>query len=73
MFVSSLGLSIRTISAAVVGPRSVVYSTLKELRRLGFVFTYPRDKAPSGERKKRYVCERTTWGKYGIRANSSPL
>jgi hypothetical protein len=68
MFVSSLGLSIRTISAALVGPRSVVYSTLKELRRLGFVFTYPRDKAPSGMRKKRYVCERTTWGKYGIRA-----
>jgi hypothetical protein len=45
-----------------------VYSTLKELRRLEFVFTYPRDKAPSRERKKRYVCERTTWVKYGIRA-----
>lgn len=47
-------------------PASVVYSTLKELYRLEFVFLYPREKRARGERKKRFVCERSTWGKYGI-------
>ena len=47
-------------------PASVVYSTLKELHRLEYVFLYPRDKKSKGERKKRFVCERGTWGKYGI-------
>ena len=47
-------------------PASAVYSTLKELYRLKYVFLYPRDKKSKGERRKRYVCERGTWGKYGI-------
>lgn len=47
-------------------PPSVVYSTLKELRRLEFISVLPRDKKRPGERKKRYLCERTTWGKYRI-------
>lgn len=47
-------------------PASVVYSTLKELYRLEYVFLYPREKKVKGERRKRFVCERSTWGKYGI-------
>ena len=47
-------------------PASVVYATLKELYRLEFVFLYPREKKVKGERMKRFVCERSTWGKYGI-------
>jgi hypothetical protein len=47
-------------------PASIVYSTLKELYRLEFVFLYPREKKVKGERSKRFVCERSTWGKYGI-------
>ncbi len=47
-------------------PASVVYSTLKELYRLEYVFLYPREKKGRGERRKRFVCERSTWGKYGI-------
>lgn len=47
-------------------PASVVYSTLKELYRLEYVFLYPREKKGKGERRKRFVCERSTWGKYGI-------
>lgn len=47
-------------------PASAVYSTLKELYRLKYVFLYPRSKKSRGERRKRYVCERSTWGKYGI-------
>lgn len=47
-------------------PASVVYSALKELYRLNYIFLYPREKKGKGERKKRYVCERGTWGKYGI-------
>jgi hypothetical protein len=47
-------------------PATAVYSTLKELYRLKYVFLYPRDKKSKGERRKRYVCERGTWGKYGI-------
>ena len=47
-------------------PASVVYSTLKELYRLEYVFLYPRDKKSKSERRKRFVCERSTWGKYGI-------
>ena len=47
-------------------PASAVYSTLKELYRLKYVFLYPRDKKNRKERRKRYVCERGTWGKYGI-------
>ena len=47
-------------------PPSVVYATLKELHRLEYVFLYPREKKNKGDRKKRFVCERSTWGKYGI-------
>lgn len=47
-------------------PSSVTYSILKELYRLGYVFLYPREKRQIRERKKRFVCERSTWGKYGI-------
>lgn len=47
-------------------PPSAVYATLKELYRLKYVFLFPREKKSRGERSKRYVCERGTWGKYGI-------
>lgn len=47
-------------------PSSVVYSAMKELYRLDYIFLYPRNKKEKGDRKKRYVCERGTWGKYGI-------
>lgn len=47
-------------------PRSLVYSTLKELRRLEFVSMLPHSRKKTKERKKRYVCERTTWGKYRV-------
>lgn len=47
-------------------PPSAVYSTLKELRRLEFVSILPRAKKRRAERKKRYLCTRTTWGKYRI-------
>lgn len=47
-------------------PASVVYSTLKELYLLEYVFLYPREKKDRRERRKRFVCERSTWGKYGI-------
>jgi hypothetical protein len=60
------GSSADEISKDLNLPPSIVYSTLKELRRLDFIFTYPREKRLRNERKKRYVCERATWGKYGI-------
>jgi DNA-binding transcriptional regulator GbsR (MarR family) len=41
-------------------PASVVYSALKELYRLDYIFLYPRNKKERGDRKKRYVCERGT-------------
>ena len=44
----------------------MVYSTLKELYRLEFIFLYPSEKKRKGERMKRFVCERSTWGKYRI-------
>ena len=47
-------------------PPSAVYSTLKELRRLEFVSVLPHENKRKGERKRRFVCERTTWGKYRI-------
>ncbi len=47
-------------------PSSVVYATLKELYRLEYILLYPREKKPKGERRKRFVCERGTWGKYRI-------
>lgn len=46
-------------------PATLVYTTLKELRRLEFVSVIPRRKN-NKERKKRYVCERPTWGKYRV-------
>ncbi len=60
------GVSADEVSTELDIPRSVVYSTLKELRRLEYIFTKPREKGKTKERKKRYVCERATWGKYGI-------
>jgi hypothetical protein len=33
---------------------------------LEFIFLYPREKKRKGERRKRFVCERSTWGKYRI-------
>jgi hypothetical protein len=47
-------------------PASVVYVTLKELYRLEFIFLYPRSRQIKSERKRRFVCERGTWGKYAI-------
>ncbi len=62
----AIGVSADEVSKELNLPPSIVYSTLKELRRLDFVFIYPREKRSRNERKKRYVCERGTWGKYGI-------
>ena len=69
--VGARGISADEISKDLNLPASIVYSTLKELRRLDFVFIYPREKRPRNERKKRYVCERGTWGKYGIESHFS--
>ncbi|MDF0681680.1 MAG: hypothetical protein P0116_12030 [Candidatus Nitrosocosmicus sp.] len=60
------GITAEEITQAEQIPVSIVYTTLKELYRLEYVFLYPRQKKEKGERKKRFVCERGTWGKYGI-------
>jgi len=60
------GITVEDITRREKIPASVVYSTLKELYRLEYVFLYPREKKHKGERKKRFVCERSTWGKYRI-------
>jgi DNA-binding transcriptional ArsR family regulator len=60
------GVTAEELSKTLDLPASVVYSTLKELRRLGFVFIHPREKGKSKDRKKRYVCDKSTWGKYGV-------
>ncbi len=60
------GVTVEDITRREMIPASVVYSTLKELYRLEYVFLYPREKKRKGERKKRFVCERSTWGKYRI-------
>ncbi len=62
----SRGVTAKEIIDKESVPASAVYSTLKELYRLKYVFLYPRDKKSRAERRKRYVCERGTWGKYGI-------
>ena len=62
----SAGASADEIAKKLRLPVSVVYSTLKELRRLEFISILPRDLRRAKERKKRYLCERTTWGKYRI-------
>ena len=60
------GITVEDITSREKIPASAVYSTLKELYRLEYVFLYPREKKHKGERKKRFVCERSTWGKYRI-------
>ena len=60
------GITAEEITQQEQVPVSIVYTTLKELYRLEYVFLYPRQKKEKGERKKRFVCERGTWGKYGI-------
>ncbi len=60
------GITAEEITQEEQIPVSIVYTTLKELYRLEYVFLYPRQKKEKGERKKRFVCERGTWGKYGI-------
>jgi len=60
------GAAADEISKGLRLPPSMVYATLKELRRLEFVSILPRDKRRVKERKKRYLCERITWGKYRI-------
>ncbi len=60
------GITAEEITREEQIPVSIVYTTLKELYRLEYVFLYPRQKKEKGERKKRFVCERGTWGKYGI-------
>jgi hypothetical protein len=62
----SQGITAADITEKERIPASVVYSTLKELYRLEFIFLYPSDKKRKGERRKRFVCERSTWGKYRI-------
>lgn len=60
------GITAEEITQEEQIPVSIVYTTLKELYRLEYVFLYPRQKKEKGERRKRFVCERGTWGKYGI-------
>ena len=60
------GITAEEITQQEQIPASIVYTTLKEVYRLEFVFLFPRKKRKKGERKKRFVCERGTWGKYGI-------
>jgi len=60
------GITAEEITKEEQIPVSIVYTTLKELYRLEYIFLYPRQKKDKGERKKRFVCERGTWGKYGI-------
>ena len=60
------GAAAEEISKGLRLPPSLVYATLKELRRLEFVSILPRDKRKIKERRKRYLCERITWGKYRI-------
>ncbi len=60
------GITAEEITKEEQIPVSMVYTTLKELYKLEYVFLYPRQKKDKGERKKRFVCERGTWGKYGI-------
>jgi len=60
------GVTADEVSKKLDLPLSVVYSTLKELYRLKYIFVYPREMQSRGERKKRFVCDKATWGKYGI-------
>ena len=60
------GITADEITKKEILPASVVYVTLKELYRLEFIFLYPRSRQIKSERKKRFVCERGTWGKYTI-------
>ena len=60
------GVAADEIVKALGLPPSEVYSILKELERLEFVSILPRDKKRNKERKRRYVCERTTWGRYRV-------
>lgn len=60
------GITAEEIAKKESIPASVVYATLKELYRLEFIFLYPRGKRMKSERKRRFVCERGTWGKYAI-------
>ena len=62
----AIGATADEISKKLNLPLSVVYSTLKELYRLKYTFVYPREMQSKDERKKRFVCDRATWGKYGI-------
>ena len=65
-FAGARGTSASEVSKDLSLPPSVVYSTLKELCRLGYIFIYPREKRPRGERKKKYVYEKIVGGKFGI-------
>ena len=47
-------------------PSSDVYSIIKELSRLGYVFPIPKEKMPRGERRKKYVYDGFTWKRYQI-------
>ncbi|MGA2666283.1 MAG: helix-turn-helix domain-containing protein [Nitrososphaerales archaeon] len=62
------GMTAGELSKTLNLPPSIVYATLKELRRLGFVFLYPREKGgrPPKDRKKRYLTHKSTWGKYAV-------
>ncbi|MGI0091894.1 MAG: hypothetical protein ACREBS_09305 [Nitrososphaerales archaeon] len=65
--VGAQGIVADEIVASLRLPSTLVYTTLKELLRLEFISVLPREKKKiPKERKRRYVCERTTWGKYRI-------
>jgi hypothetical protein len=59
------GIAAQDIVKELDLPATIVYSTLKELRRLEFISILPKDRN-NRERKRRYVCERATWGKYRV-------
>ena len=61
----ALGIAADDIVKELNLPPTIVYTTLKELRRLEFISMLPRGKN-NKERKKRYLCERPTWGKYRV-------
>jgi DNA-binding transcriptional ArsR family regulator len=61
------GTTADELSKSLNLPPSIVYATLKELRRLKFVFIYPREKGRSPkDRRKRYLSHKSTWGKYAV-------
>lgn len=61
------GVSAEEVVKELNLPSTTVYTTLKELTRQEFVLVLPKErKKDPKERRKRYLCEKPTWGKYRI-------